>query len=305
MRVRCEISGVSAEAGVGLDLKGLKSLDRKFADVTGVKPAASAPGEIGIGAKYVLRKGNGDVEAGFSVLRAIQAAQRADEDCNGFLRVSRNPVEITPSQFFDGVEGDVLVCPNERSKERMSRALEGEQGNWVGLHFNFDCGEVDVEDPLKEFELVFQKWLVSAWIEGDVEERAEEVAAFVCSDSMKAFYDLLNEPVSSWSVAERNLLFWQKKDTEISAKKMKSVVGVLFRATNEYVPFDELVKEAATRLDSWASQAQRREWGIMDDSAFIVAQMIKSRAQFLVRKKHGTVMYVPKPEQYLRNLKGN
>ena len=164
----------------------------------------------------------GGFEERLLAMQRLIEQQRTQYDAKGFL-VFRNVKRGTVQDYFNGEDMDALVCPNETSKKRMMRALDGEEGSWEGLEFRFAKDEVDGPDT--ECDYIIEKWLAdkfcdSAYQAGEIVNESSDWNEIVASDLVnndqpEVPEDMVamllkgwKEPISSKPEHEREVIYW-------------------------------------------------------------------------------------------------
>lgn len=318
VRIEMKVGSSTFVGRTGADLQGFRYLeglmrDKLYGRSYTVEPTSKSV--MGIDMRFLgVLVPEGGFEERITALQRLISEQRAKYDSKGFL-VYKEKVKGTPSQFFDGEDMDILVCPNEKSKKRMEKVMADESGQWFDLEFHFDSTDnLDTEcdyiisawdaaefvnNPPKEIKADGNENEKYDWYEEVLAEQTESNLTSIREGMVDLFLKSLRKPHSSMPQHERDKIFWGNGNPPVSSKLKDSLVRKSFPADNR-MPISDFMSRVKTSLvNEWGFDSHKSQMGDVDLGLLVVGQMLRVKGFLDVRFAEKTVEYVPRPANYL------
>lgn len=296
----------------GADLAGFRSFERDFAkalsgEAFGVERTAGSA--MGIDQAYFGRM-FGSIKLNDMVpeLKMLIKEQSTSYDKNGWMH-EKHLIEGTPAEYMDGKEMDVIVCPNQRSKDRFKKLVEDDEGEWIGLEFHLKS-----EEPEKDADYMslIDAWLIADYVdmpcatmgltdwndivEVDQPRKEEEPGIEVMS---KRVLQELPKNFNQLHPRERISMYWGGGSPPISARAADSIARKCFPKEDLEYPVGEFLKIVRSGLvDVWGFENYRKEMGDVELDSLVVGQILQRKGQIVVDYGNRTLKYVPRPAAY-------
>lgn len=311
IRIQARIGQVEFIGRTGIDLRGFRSLENAMKQVLvgetfDVEPTAKS--SLGVDMAFIRRNfPAGEFLEKVSSMEAEILRQQESYDELGFFNEHAELVRGTPADYFNGEDIDVIVCPNEKSKNRLIKLGDLDEGVWEGLEYKLKSDKLPVVTDLSK---IINAWLAAEYVkdalcapaEDDwnkiVEEEESESKDTTGEEMVRLFLRGWREHLTSKPEHEREKVFWGGGNKPASNRKRNDLVGVCFPPDEELSLEKFMCKVKENLINLWGFDDQKSEMGDVDIDRLVVGQMLRARGQLILNYKERRVRYEPRPAAY-------
>lgn len=286
------------------DLDGLRWLEEMVEEATGVGICRSNLVSTGIDRKrmreaFPQAENYGEIIAEIGKLYPVWK----ESSCShGFMKSEMGTLE----DLVGGIARECYQARDDREKRAMNALLVGDEvsGRWEGLVFtrsgNFECGCMLEIAPLINW-VGGAQWV--AFTRGVGQITAGEIRAeSFDQDPEQLFFTNYSRALTTMAASDQQRLYWAGGNPV--GGKGKSIAAVIFPEGGPMLFAEFLEKAVHAAKSVWDYQQKNREMGARSVEAFVVGQMLRSKAQLVVDEIQKTVMYEPRPAQYRKAMAG-